>query len=199
MIPLVLLGEAAWACQRDGGSSSVRLPRDGDVAAPTNSRIVWLAFERDGAADLDGGYDVETIVRRDSSCGPDDGPLISHVIRLEGLADDVTPIDDLVVHLAPKGVGRDVWNNGSTVFVNHSLCGGDPTLATDRHRRYDLEVYDGAWNGGLVRAVSTRGSFGCSTTNGSGGWLAGASLLGGRMLARGRGRGHRRAGLAAGG
>ncbi|MEQ1571021.1 MAG: hypothetical protein ABMA64_35655 [Myxococcota bacterium] len=153
---------------------------DGDSLAP------WVTFTTGSGPDREpptvGRVQVDTSVK-DWSCSPPDSPWVSHAFHLEGLSDDATPTRDLVVHLAPRRVGRDVWGLGQTTFATYSVCGGDPTLGTDRHRTYDLEVFDASGNPSDERRVSTRG---CTSAPGPLGlaWAA-VALLGRRGRARG--------------
>lgn len=182
-----------------GGSGVVSLVFDDELPPDTTVTVwdtllggTWTTFTTGAGADRDpptlDGWSVDTTVRRTFSCAPTSGPWVSHHFTLEGLDDDQTPLDELIVHLVPRSVGQHQWASGPDVFVTHSLCGGDPTLSRARHRSYDLELLDGSWNGGIVDQVSTRG---CDS-----GGTAPASLapillglgLGVGRIARSRGR-----------
>lgn len=188
------------------GSGVVSLVFDDELPPDTTVTVwdalhggTWTTFTTGDRPDREAptldGWSVDTTVRRTFSCAPTSGPWVSHHFAFEGLDDDHTPLDELIVHLVPRSVGRHQWASGPDVFVGHSLCGGDPTLARARHRSYDLELFDGSWNGGLVERVSTRGCDHAGAV-GAGAWL-GAVVVGLAARRRGPATTRRAGGVAA--
>lgn len=152
----------------------------------------WVTFTtgttRDDAPPTVEDVHVKTRASNTTDCNPLNEYAVSHMFTLEGLADDRTPAESLVVHLEPVRVGRDVWTTGSTAWASYDLCGGDPTLSRDRHRSYDLEVLDAAANVGGTQRVATCG---CAGSGGAGGLPALAALAAAASRRRARAAGTR--------